>query len=139
MSSNTNSDEYKEANWFKNYAALYFQQNCSEEESENTPSGALVCPSPPNNGLIESEAILQFIEEYIGHISPIERRLALQQMDNQRRERCDQAFERATTPKAGENDDQKYNRERAYYRDYAELCRTRSISRSPPGLPVAPE
>ena len=133
-----NSDELTQANWFKNYAALNWKQNCSElEENENTTAGALVCL--PNSGLIESENILQFAEEWIGHISPIERRQALQQMENQRRTRCDQAYERATTPRAGESENQKEDREAAWISDYSELCRTRPISRSPPGLPVAPE
>ncbi len=133
----SNSDEYREVNWFKNYAALHWQQNCSREANENTPSSVLVCP--PNSGLMETENILQFVEEWIAHISPIERRQALQKMEKERTTRCDQAYERATVPKAGESENQKEDREAAYIRDYAELCRTKSISRSPPGFPVAPE
>ena len=132
----SDSDEYGEANWFKNYAALNFK-NCSElEESENETSDTLVCPSP-NKDLVESEPILQFVEEWIGHMTPIERRQALQQMEQERRQRCDEAEARAAAPRAGESENQREDRYAAYLRDYADLCRTRPISRSPPGFPVA--
>ncbi len=127
-------DQYKEMEWFRDYAALKLQQDCDPKEG-GADAGGAGCPANFNS--LESEWPIQFAEELDRVVADLRREQSFEAMERERRSRCDKAHERANTRGAGVSDKQAEDRFEAYLVNYAELCRTRAISRSPPGLPVA--